>query len=106
MNWEETYPNAPGRGLVMPVHTHTHALCFCAHDTTAVEGWIHSLLPPRMAFLHIHVPARTNRYLRHVCRDIALQTPQPHYELCDSAPCSSVLMKNFPELECYRDVAR
>jgi len=41
-----------------------------------------------------------------VCRDIALQTPQPHYELCDSAPCSSVLMKNFPELECYRDVAR
>ena len=43
-------------------------------------------------------------YLRHVCRDIAHQTPTPHYELCDSLPYSSVLMKNFPELECFRDI--
>ena len=29
----------------------------------------------------------------------------PYAQLCDSRPTSSHLMKNYPELQCYRDVA-
>ncbi|KAJ8602501.1 hypothetical protein CTAYLR_001253 [Chrysophaeum taylorii] len=43
--------------------------------------------------------------LRSLCREITLATPNPHLELCDALPCTSNLLKNFPELGPYRDLA-
>lgn len=43
--------------------------------------------------------------LRNLCREITLATPNPHLELCDALPCTSNLMKSFPEIAPYRDLA-
>lgn len=44
------------------------------------------------------------RYLRNISRDIGMPILRPHMQLIDSKPISSLLMKNFPELKCYRDI--
>ena len=48
----------------------------------------------------------TIQYLRNVIREIAYSSPVAPYELLlDTLPEGSMLMKNYPELRCYRDVA-
>ena len=50
-------------------------------------------------------PARlTVALLRNLCRELSLATPNPHLELCDALPCTSNVMKNFPEIAPYRDL--
>jgi len=45
------------------------------------------------------------KYLRNICRETAgTEANAPHYLLLDKHPKSSRLLKNFPELECYRDI--
>ena len=39
-----------------------------------------------------------------MCRDIAFQTATPHMLLQDRDPSVSILMKNFPEFRCFRDI--
>ena len=45
------------------------------------------------------------KYLRMISREIALPISKPYAQLCDGLPDTSHLMKNYPELQCYRDVA-
>ena len=42
--------------------------------------------------------------LRNLCRELSLATPNPHLELCDALPCTSNVMKNYPEIAPYRDL--
>jgi len=44
------------------------------------------------------------KYMRNVARDIGLAIAKPHLMLCDGCPITSDLMKNYPELHCYRDI--
>ncbi|KAJ1420484.1 hypothetical protein B484DRAFT_433531, partial [Ochromonadaceae sp. CCMP2298] len=44
------------------------------------------------------------KYLRMVSKEVGLPVFKPHYLLLDANPTSSNLMKNFPELRCYRDI--
>eukprot|EP01038_Epipyxis_sp_PR26KG_P004031 gene4031-5768_t len=44
------------------------------------------------------------QYLRMVAREIGLPISKPHCWLLDYNPISSQLIKNYPELKCYRDV--
>lgn len=44
------------------------------------------------------------QYLRNVSRDIAAPITRPHTLLTDQLPEQSVLKKNYPELQCYRDI--
>lgn len=45
------------------------------------------------------------QYLRNICRDIAASIPAPQQLLCDSSPEASLLLKNYPEMKAYRDLA-
>ena len=40
-----------------------------------------------------------------VCREIGFSFPQPHSLILDGLPETSKLMKNYPELKCYRDIS-
>jgi hypothetical protein len=44
------------------------------------------------------------KYLRSVSREVAFSNSKPHAELFDGSPQISMLMKNYPELSCYRDI--
>ena len=44
------------------------------------------------------------KYLRMISRDIAMASTNPHTLLCDHLPESSKILKNYPELRCYRDL--
>jgi hypothetical protein len=44
------------------------------------------------------------KYLRMIAREIALPSTNPHSLMCDHLPESSKILKNYPELRCYRDV--
>ena len=44
------------------------------------------------------------KYLRMIAREIAMPNNNPHMWLCDDVPEASKILKNFPELRCYRDV--
>ena len=44
------------------------------------------------------------KYLRMISREIAMPSTNPHYLLCDHLPESSKILKNYPELRCYRDI--
>jgi hypothetical protein len=44
------------------------------------------------------------KYLRLIAREIAMPNSSPHMWLCDHIPESSKILKNFPELRCYRDI--
>ena len=43
-------------------------------------------------------------YLRNCMREIAYSQPRKEYELVDNSPMISLLMKNYPELSCFRDI--
>lgn len=45
------------------------------------------------------------KFVRMVCREIGYSTPMPHFLLIDGSPLQSLLMKNYPEFRCYRDIA-
>jgi len=45
------------------------------------------------------------KYLRNICHEIASGEPAPHKLLLDTLPDSSLLMKNYPELRCLRDIS-
>ena len=44
------------------------------------------------------------KYLRMIAREIAMPSTNPHFLLLDQLPESSKILKNYPELRCYRDV--
>ena len=45
------------------------------------------------------------KYLRNIAHAVGLPSQsRPHYWLLDDDPISSPLMKNYPELKCYRDI--
>jgi hypothetical protein len=44
------------------------------------------------------------KYLRMIAREIAITPSEPQKLMCDNLPESSLLLKNFPELRCYRDI--
>ena len=44
------------------------------------------------------------KYLRMIAREIAMPSTNPHTLLCDQLPESSKILKNYPELRCYRDI--
>ncbi len=45
------------------------------------------------------------KYLRMITREIAMPSTNPHALLCDQLPESSKILKNYPELRCYRDIS-
>jgi hypothetical protein len=45
------------------------------------------------------------KMLRHLCRAVALSYPRPHLLLLDGSPERSMLLKQYPEMRAYRDVA-
>lgn len=45
------------------------------------------------------------KFIRMISRDTGLSVPRPYLMLLDGKPMCSSLMKNYPELRCYRDVA-
>jgi hypothetical protein len=44
------------------------------------------------------------KFLRMVSRDIGMPIGRPNMLIVDTKPMSSLLMKNYPELRCYRDI--
>jgi hypothetical protein len=53
----------------------------------------------------IHKPGKSLiRYLRMISREIGLPILRPHLQVVDGKPMSSLVMKNFPEVKCYRDI--
>jgi hypothetical protein len=44
------------------------------------------------------------KFLRMIAREIAMPNANPHAWMCDEVPEGSKILKNFPELRCFRDV--
>ncbi|KAH8048644.1 hypothetical protein JL721_11890 [Aureococcus anophagefferens] len=99
---------ARGAELTAAIEAHAPALAVCR---SAVLDYFSSPdqrgLEKIMAFedaFELRPGRPTVALLRNLCRELSLATPNPHLELCDALPCTSNVMKNFPEIAPYRDL--
>jgi hypothetical protein len=78
---------------------------------TAVLDYFHSPLQKRLEKIfsweeeYVLKPGKNLiKLLRMVSRDIGMPIGRPNMLIVDSKPTSSLLLKNYPELRCYRDI--